>query len=59
MYASAEFGELASWSREVLDEVEGDAAAIEAAFVASSRHELAFWDAAISAAGAARARPRA
>jgi thiaminase/transcriptional activator TenA len=46
MYASDEFGELADWSRELLDEVEGDGARMEAAFVASSRHELAFWHAA-------------
>ena len=50
MYASDEFGELADWSRELLDEVDGDAALMEAAFVASSRHELAFWEAAWHAA---------
>ena len=46
MYASDEFGELADWSRELLDEVDGDPVLMEAAFVASSRHELAFWEAA-------------
>ena len=50
MYASDEFGELADWSRELLDEVDGDSALMEAAFVASSRHELAFWEAAWQAA---------
>lgn len=45
-YASAEFGELADWSRALLDEVDGDRERMTAAFVASSRHELAFWDAA-------------
>ena len=44
MYASDEFAELAAWSREVLDEADG--AGMEAAFVASSRHELNFWEAA-------------
>jgi thiaminase/transcriptional activator TenA len=52
LYASAEFGELAAWSRSLLDEVDGDPAAMEAAFVTSSRHELAFWEAAFSAGGA-------
>ena len=46
MYASDEFGELADWSRELLDEVDGDSVLMEAAFVTSSRHELAFWEAA-------------
>lgn len=51
MYASEEFGKLAAWSRDLLDEVDGDASRMEAAFVASSRHELAFWEAAwVSAA---------
>ena len=52
MYASDEFGELADWSRELLDEVDGDSALMKAAFVASSRHELAFWEAAWQAAAA-------
>ena len=52
MYASDEFGELADWSRELLDEVDGDSALMEAAFVTSSRHELAFWEAAWQAAAA-------
>jgi thiaminase/transcriptional activator TenA len=55
LYASAEFGELASWSRSLLDDVDGDVALMEAAFVTSSRHELAFWEAAFSAGGAGRA----
>ena len=61
MYASDEFGELADWSRELLDEVDGDSVLMEAAFVASSRHELAFWEAAWQRRGRRelRARPRA
>ena len=35
-----------TWARELLDEVDGDEALMTAAFVASSRHELAFWEAA-------------
>jgi thiaminase/transcriptional activator TenA len=50
MYASAEFGELASWSRALLDEVDGDVDRMTAAFVTSSEHELAFWEAAFSQA---------
>jgi thiaminase/transcriptional activator TenA len=47
-YASAEFGELASWCRELTDAAaaRGDRARMTEAFVESSRHELAFWDAA-------------
>jgi thiaminase/transcriptional activator TenA len=52
MYASPEFGELASWSRSLLDEVDGDLERMTAAFVASSEHELAFWEAAFNAGGA-------
>jgi thiaminase/transcriptional activator TenA len=52
MYASEEFGELAAWSRSLLDEADGDRARMEEAFVTSSRHELAFWEAAFSAGGA-------
>ncbi|MBE2317375.1 thiaminase II [Solirubrobacter sp. CPCC 204708] len=52
MYASEEFGELAAWSRELLDEVEGDLDRMREAFVASSRHELAFWEAAWQSAAA-------
>jgi thiaminase/transcriptional activator TenA len=58
MYASDEFGELAWWARSLLDEVEGDVGRMEAAFVTSSRHELAFWEAAFSAGGAGPAPPR-
>jgi thiaminase/transcriptional activator TenA len=51
MYASADFGELAVWCREVTDAVAADLDAggrerMSAAFVASSEHELAFWEAA-------------
>jgi thiaminase/transcriptional activator TenA len=46
MYASAEFGELAAWSRSLLDEVDGDLTRMTEAFVTSSEHELRFWDAA-------------
>ena len=47
MYASAEFAELASWARSVVDEVSGDG--MEAAFEASCAHEVAFWEAAFRA----------
>jgi thiaminase (transcriptional activator TenA) len=49
MYASDEFAGLAGWSRELTDRV-GDGAgpaaraAMERAFITSSRYELAFWD---------------
>jgi thiaminase/transcriptional activator TenA len=51
MYASDEFEQLAAWARELLDaaaEGTGDAgrARMLAAFMASSEHELAFWDSA-------------
>jgi thiaminase/transcriptional activator TenA len=52
MYASAEFGELAEWSRELLNEVDGNLERMKAAFVASSAHELAFWEAAWQTAAA-------
>jgi thiaminase/transcriptional activator TenA len=52
MYASAEFGELAAWSRSLLDEVDGDVSRMTAAFVTSSEHELAFWEAAYSKSSA-------
>ena len=58
MYASPEFGELADWSRALLDEVDGERGRMQAAFVGSCEHELAFWDAAFSAGGAGPARPR-
>jgi thiaminase/transcriptional activator TenA len=50
-YASEEFSELARWCREALDAVAADAgpaarARMEAAFVESSRLELAFWESA-------------
>jgi thiaminase (transcriptional activator TenA) len=49
MYGDPEFERLAAWCREVFDRV-GDAAPADVqdrmveVFVASSRHELAFWD---------------
>jgi thiaminase (transcriptional activator TenA) len=46
MYSSDEFGELADWSRELLDAVDGPLEGMRDAFVTSSRHELAFWEAA-------------
>jgi thiaminase/transcriptional activator TenA len=49
LYASPEFGELAAWSRSLLDEVDGDLSRMTAAFVTSSSHELRFWDAAYAA----------
>ncbi len=57
MYASEEFGELAAWCRELTDEAaDGTGSAgrerMRAAFLASSQHELAFWEAAWSAGGA-------
>jgi thiaminase/transcriptional activator TenA len=50
MYASAEFAELASWCRDLLDRLAEGAsptalASAEAAFLTSSRYELAFWEA--------------
>ncbi len=47
MYAGAEFGALAAWCRELTDTAaaSGDRARMTDAFIASSRHELAFWDA--------------
>ena len=50
MYASAEFGELAGWARELLDAVPGDPERMRAAFVTSSEHELAFWESAFRGA---------
>jgi thiaminase/transcriptional activator TenA len=54
MYASDAFEQLASWARELLDAAaEGNGDAVRqrmlAAFMASSEHELVFWDAAFSA----------
>lgn len=48
VYAGDEFQALAAWCREVCDEAAeaGDRARMREAFVESSRHELAFWDAA-------------
>lgn len=50
-YASPEFGALAGWLRGLVDRLGADAGPAERqrmarAFVSSSRHELAFWDAA-------------
>ena len=49
MYASPEFGELTSWCRDILDRLaeglpEPALQRLEAAFLTSSHHELAFWD---------------
>jgi thiaminase (transcriptional activator TenA) len=49
MYASQEFGQLACWCREICDEAAADAGdhgrrRMREAFLASSRHELAFWE---------------
>jgi thiaminase (transcriptional activator TenA) len=49
VYAAAEFADLASWCRELVDRVAagltGDAwRRVEEAFVTSSRYELAFWE---------------
>jgi len=54
MYASAEFAELADWARSVVDEVDGPGMA--AAFETSCAHEVAFWEAAFNAGGAAPGR---
>ena len=48
-YASPEFAELAAWCRDLVDRLAADAGAeararMEAAFVTSSRYELAFWE---------------
>lgn len=48
-YASSGFTALSDWCRELVDrlgaqESEAGKAAMERAFLASSRHELAFWD---------------
>jgi thiaminase/transcriptional activator TenA len=51
MYAADDFAELARWCREICDRTAADAAQrtrerMQDAFVISSRHELAFWEAA-------------
>ena len=51
MYADPEFAALAEWCRALVDRLADDAGPqarqrMEAAFVTSSRYELAFWDAA-------------
>ncbi len=51
MYAGADFGQLAAWCRELVDAAAaevGDAGheRMREAFLASSRHELAFWESA-------------
>jgi thiaminase/transcriptional activator TenA len=48
-YASPEFGALADWCRDLVDRLGAEASEasrhrMEAAFLASSRHELAFWE---------------
>lgn len=47
MYAGAEFGALAAWCRELTDTAaeSSDRRRMTDAFLASSQHELAFWDA--------------
>ena len=46
LYAGPEFQALAAWCREVCDEVSetADRPRMREVFLASSRHELAFWD---------------
>jgi thiaminase (transcriptional activator TenA) len=46
MYAGSEFQALAAWCRDVCDEAAetADRKRMQAAFLESSRHELAFWD---------------
>jgi thiaminase (transcriptional activator TenA) len=46
MYAGEDFQRLAEWCRDVCDEAAqtGDRERMRAAFLESSRHELAFWD---------------
>jgi thiaminase (transcriptional activator TenA) len=51
MYASPEFAELAEWARSIVDEVDGDADRMSAAFATSCAHEVRFWDAAYAARG--------
>jgi thiaminase/transcriptional activator TenA len=63
MYAGAEFAALAGWCRELCDEVALAAGAqtrdrMHTAFLTSSRHELAFWDAAWTARDEAGANDR-
>ena len=50
MYADPAFADLAAWCRDLVDRLAADAGPearrrMEAAFVTSSRYELAFWDA--------------
>lgn len=46
-YAGSEFGALADWCRDLADDAadRGDRVRMTDAFLISSRHELAFWDA--------------
>ena len=53
MYGSQDFGQLAAWCRDILDALADGLPKhfldrIEAAFITSSRHELAFWDQALT-----------
>ncbi len=53
MYAGDAFQELAAWSRELVDAAAAEVAGLghdrmHRAFIASSRHELAFWESAWS-----------
>ncbi|MGE3267517.1 MAG: thiaminase II [Chloroflexota bacterium] len=52
MYADPEFADLAEWCRGLVDRLAADAGPAQrermiSAFITSSRHELAFWDAAL------------
>jgi thiaminase/transcriptional activator TenA len=56
LYAGQEFTRLAAWAREICDQAAADAGPaaherMREAFIASSRHELAFWDSAWRAGG--------
>jgi thiaminase/transcriptional activator TenA len=53
MYGSDDFAQLAAWCRDILDALADGLPKhfldrIEAAFITSSRHELAFWDQALT-----------
>jgi thiaminase/transcriptional activator TenA len=53
MYGSQDFAQLAAWCRDILDVLAGGQPQqaldrMQAAFIASSRHELAFWDQALT-----------
>jgi thiaminase (transcriptional activator TenA) len=61
-YASDEFAELAAWCRELVDRLAGEAGEagrerMRRAFLTCSRHELGFWDTAVSIPASAVRRP--